>query len=192
MRILRQGLTLGWHNKFTLVLLFLVAYLLLQRLGYLLSAPAILPGEVQTRQPFPIDFMLPDLRDQPIRLSDLHGRVVLLNFWATWCPPCRAEMPSMHALYQEYREQGFEILAISSDVEGKETVAPFVERLGLTFPMLLDPRNVVGTQLGVRGIPTSYVLDKQGRMVGLEIGARDWNKAAMRRLLERLLAEDAA
>jgi peroxiredoxin len=101
-------------------------------------------------------------------------------------------MPSMHALYQEYREKGFEILAISSDVKGKETVAPFIERLGLTFPMLLDPRNVVGTQLGVRGIPTSYVLDKQGRMVGLEIGARDWNKAAMRRLLERLLAEDAA
>jgi len=192
MGILRQGLTLVWREKFTLVLLLLVAYLVLQRLGYLLSAPAISPGEVQTRQPFPIDFRLPDLQDQPIRLSDLRGRVVLLNFWATWCPPCRAEMPSMQTLYQAYREKGLEILAISSDVQGKEIVAPFVERLGLTFPMLLDPRNVVGSQLRVRGIPTSYVLDKQGRVVGLEIGARDWNKAAMRRLLERLLAEDAA
>lgn len=191
MQVLRKSLALVWRDKLTLILLLVVAYLVLQRLGYMLSAPAISPGEVRTRQPFPIDFRLPDLRDQPIRLSDLRGRVVLLNFWATWCPPCRAEMPSMQALYQDYREKGFEILAISSDVKGKETVAPFVERLGLTFPMLLDPRNVVGTQLRVRGIPTSYVLDKQGRIVGLEIGARDWNKAAMRRLLERLLAEDA-
>lgn len=189
MGVLRKSLALVQHNKLIIVLL-VVAYLGLQRLGYLLSAPAISPGEVQTRTSFPIDFTLPDLQGQPIRLSDLHGGVVLLNFWATWCPPCRAEMPSMSALYQEYREKGLEILAISSDVGGKEIVAPFIARLGLTFPVLLDPHNVVSTQLGVRGIPTSYLLDKQGRVVGLEVGARNWNAAKMRRRLEQLLAED--
>jgi peroxiredoxin len=191
MGVLRKGLVLVQRNKLMVVLFCVVAYLALQRLGYLLSAPAITPGEAQARKPFAVDFTLPDLQGNAVRLSDLRGQVVLLNFWATWCPPCRAEMPSMHALYQEYREKGLEILAISSDVRGKEIVAPFIARLGLTFPVLLDPRNVVGSQLWVQGLPTSYVLDKQGRVAGLEIGARDWNKAAIRRLLEQLLAEDA-
>jgi len=190
MVVLRKGLALVWRSKLTLVLFFLVAYLLLQRLGYLLSAPAISPGEAQARKPFAVDFALPDLQGNAVGLSDLRGQVVLLNFWATWCPPCRAEMPSMQALYKDYREKGFTILAISSDVGGKGSVAPFVERLDLTFPVLLDPRSVVGTRLQVLGIPTSYLLDKQGRLAGVEVGARNWNEDKMRRLLDRLLAEE--
>jgi peroxiredoxin len=190
MEVLRQGLVWVWRNKLTVVLLLTIAYLGLQRLGYLLSAPAISPGEAQIREPFPIDFALPDLQDQTIRLSNLRGRVVLLNFWATWCPPCRAEMPSMHALYQDYREKGFGILAISSDAGGKGVVAPFIEERGFTFPVLLDPRNIVGSRLRVLGIPTSYLLDKQGRIAGVEVGARNWNRAKVRQLLDRLLAED--
>lgn len=190
MVVLRKGLALVWRSKLTLVLFFLVAYLLLQRLGYLLSAPAISPGEAQARKPFAADFTLPDLQGNAVGLSDLRGQVVLLNFWATWCPPCRAEMPSMQALYKDYREKGFTILAISSDVEGKGSVAPFVERLDLTFPVLLDPRSVVGTRLQVLGIPTSYLLDKQGRLAGVEVGAQNWNEDKMRRLLDRLLAEE--
>jgi peroxiredoxin len=192
MQVLRKGLAFVWRDKLGVVLLVFVAFLVLQRLGYLLRAPAISSEETQVREAFPIDFALPDLQDQTIRLSDLRGQVVLLNFWATWCPPCRAEMPSMQSLYQDYRGKGFEILAISSDTRGEEVVAPFVDRLGLTFPVLLDPRDSVGTRIGVRGIPTSYLLDKQGRVVGLDIGARDWNKAKVRRLLDRLLAEDGA
>ena len=190
MGALRKSLVLVQRNKLIVVFLFVGAYLALQGQGDRLSAPAISPGEAQSRRPFPMDFTLPDLQDQPIRLSNLRGRVVLLNFWATWCPPCRAEMPAMNALYQEYREKGFAILAISSDTRGKEVVAPFVERLGLTFPVLLDPRNGVGTQLGVQMLPTSYLLDKHGRVVGVELGAQDWNKAAVRQLLDRLLAEE--
>jgi peroxiredoxin len=192
MVVLRKGLALVWRNKLTTILLLVAAYLLLQRLGYLLRAPAIAPEAPQARELFPMDFTLPDLQGQAVRLSELRGQVVLLNFWATWCPPCRAEMPSMNALYKDYREKGFEILAISSDAGSKEIVAPFVEKYGLTFPVLLDPRNVVGSRVGVRGIPTSYLLDKQGRIAGVEVGARNWNRTRGRRLLDRLLAEEGA
>jgi len=96
----------------------------------------------------------------------------------------------MNALYQHYREKGLTILAISSDVQGKEVVAPFVVDYGLTFPILLDQRNTVGTRLGVRGIPTSYLLDKRGRIAGVEVGARNWNGNKVRQLLDRLLAEE--
>ncbi len=190
MGILRKGLALVWRDKLTTVLLLIVAFLVLQRFGYFLRTPAITPGEAQTREAFPLEFTLPDLEGQVIRLSDLRGQVVLLNFWATWCPPCRAEMPSMQALYQEYREQGLSILAISSDVGGKDRVASFIEKRGFSFPVLLDPRNVVGTRVRVGGIPTSYLLDKQGRVVGRDVGARNWNSAKMRRRIDQLLAEE--
>jgi peroxiredoxin len=175
--------------KVTAVLLLVGAYLVLQWFASLPKAPAIEPEPAQAREPFPVDFTLPDLQGNAVRLSDLLGKVVLLNFWATWCYPCRIEMPSMQALYQDFRDQGFTILAISSDVQGEDIVAPFVAEYGLTFPVLLDPDNVVGTRLRVQGIPMSYLLDRHGRIAGTEIGAKNWHSAAMRRLLESLLAE---
>lgn len=171
------------------VLLLVGAYLLLQHIASLPQAPTGTPEATQTRKPFPVDFALPDLQERTIRLSDLRGQVVLVNFWATWCYPCRTEMPSMHALYQDYRPKGFEILAIASDVRGKDIVAPFIEEYRFTFPVLVDAQNVVGTRLLVQGIPTSYLLDKQGRIAGLEMGAKNWNSAKFRRLLDDLLAE---
>ena len=179
----RKGLTL------TAVLLVAGAYLLLQRLTSQPQAPAITLTAAQARQPFPVDVALPDLQGHTMRLAYRRGQVVLINFWATWCYPCRVEMPSMQALYQDYGEKGFEILAISIDVQGKVVVVPFVEDYGLTFPILLDPENAVSTMLQVRGIPTSYLLDKWGRVAGVAIGARDWNSNTMRRLLDQLLAE---
>ncbi len=190
MKILRKTLSVLWRNKFTTVLLLLAMYLLLQRMGYLLSAPAISAGEARERLPFSVDFTLPDLDGKSVRLSDLRGRVVLINFWATWCPPCRAEMPSMNDLYKDYRDKGLEILAISIDVDGRRVVAPFVEKYGLTFPVLLDPKMDVGSRIQVRGIPSTYLLDKQGRVAGLEVGPRDWNRSSLRRLLDELLAEE--
>ena len=190
MKILRKTLSVLWRNKLTTALLLLAIYLLLQRMGYLLSAPAISPGEARERPPFSVDFTLPDLDGKSVRLSDLRGRVVLINFWATWCPPCRAEMPSMNDLYKDYRDKGLEILAISTDVDGRRVVAPFVEKYGLTFPVLLDPKMDVGSGIQVRGIPSTYLLDKQGRVAGLEVGARDWNRSSLRRILDELLAEE--
>jgi peroxiredoxin len=100
-------------------------------------------------------------------------------------------MPSMQALYTAYRAQGFIVVAIATDPGGRDTVAPFVQQYGLTVPVLLDPHNTVGERLQVAGIPTSYVLDKQGRIVSVEVGKRHWNRQEFRRLLERLLAESA-
>ena len=164
-------------------------YLFLQWLASRPPMPATTPETPQRRQTFPVDFTLPDLQGRPMRLSDLHGQVVLVNLWATWCYPCRLEIPSMHALYQDYRPRGFEILAIASDLQGTAVVAPFVAEYGLTFPVLVDPHNVVGTRLLVQGIPTSYLLDKQGRIAGLERGSKNWNSAKFRQLLDSLLAE---
>jgi len=137
-----------------------------------------------------VDFVLPDLQGSLVRLSDLRGRPVLINIWATWCYPCRAEMPSINALYQDYQAKGLAIVAVATDREGKPIVAPFLQAYRLTFPVLLDPQNMLGAQLQVSGLPTSYVLDKRGRIVGFEIGARDWNSHQVRRRLDQLLAED--
>jgi peroxiredoxin len=96
----------------------------------------------------------------------------------------------MNALYKDYSAKGLAMVAIATDTGGKAVVAPFIQAHGLTFPVLLDPQNLVGTQLQVPGIPTSYLLDKRGRVVGLVTGARDWNNRQTRYLVEQLLAEE--
>jgi len=155
-----------------------------------LGGPAIALPTPQERAPFTVDFILPDIQGNLVRLSDLRGRPVLINLWATWCYPCRAEMPSMNALYQDYRAKGLAMVAIATDVGGKSVVTPFLQAYGLTFPVLLDPQNMLGAQLQVPGLPTSYLLDKRGRIVGSQIGAVDWNSRPIRHLLDQLLAED--
>jgi cytochrome c biogenesis protein CcmG/thiol:disulfide interchange protein DsbE len=143
------------------------------------------------RVPFTVDFPLPDVQGHVVRLSDLRGRPVLLNFWATWCSPCREEMPSMNALYKDYQAKGLAMVAIAIDDGGKRVVAPFIQAYGLTFPVLLDPQNMLGTRLQMLGIPTSYLLDKRGRIaIDFASGARNWNTRTMRHLVEQLLAEE--
>lgn len=176
--------------KIAALIVLIAAYFILQFFASQPKAPDIAPEAPQTRKPFPVEFSLPDVHGQTIRLADLRGQVVLVNFWATWCYPCRAEMPSMEALYQDYRSKGFTIVAISSDMQGHDVVAPFVREYKLTFPVLLDPQNVVGTRLQVRGIPMSYLLDKQGRLAGMELGAKNWNSPKMRQLIDQLLDEN--
>ena len=179
------------RRKLAAGLLLFAAVGVLQYIASLPIAPAITPETARARKLFPLDFTLPDLQGNAVRLSDLRGKVVLINFWATWCYPCRTEMPSLEALYQDYWDQGFEILAIAIDVQGKAVVVPFVEAFKLTFPVLLAPHNDVGTRLQVSGIPTSYLLDKHGRIATREVGPRDWNSQKMRRLLDQLLREEA-
>ncbi len=138
------------------------------------------------------DFALPDLAGQAVRLSALRGRVVLLNLWTTWCPPCREEMPSMERLYQQLRDRGFVILAISQDEGGAKVVEPFVRTLGLTFPVLIDPEHQVGDRLRVWGYPESFLIDREGRVVERVIGPRDWAAPEQVAALERLLDAPAA
>jgi thiol-disulfide isomerase/thioredoxin len=175
--------------KIIAVVLLIGAYIVLHHLASRPKSPAIALKDARARKSFPVDFALPDVPGNTVRLIDFRGRVVLVNFWATWCSPCRTEMPSMQALYQEYAAQGFTILAIASDVQGREIVAPFVQAYKLSFPVLLDPQNTVGTTLQIHGIPMSYLLDKQGRIAGMEMGARNWHSPTIRQRIDTLLAE---
>jgi peroxiredoxin len=161
----------------------------LQRQGFFLRGPATETTHPTSRTLVAPDFALPDLKGNVQRLSDFRGKVVLLNFWATWCPPCRAEMSSMEILYQAYHDQGFEVLAVASDVQGAAIVQPFMEPYRLSFPALLDTSGWVNGMYGVRSIPTSYLLDRQGQVVSREFGARNWANAEARALIASLLNE---
>jgi peroxiredoxin len=135
------------------------------------------------------DFALADLSGRAIRLSSLRGKVVLVNLWATWCPPCRDEMPSMERLYQRFRDRGMELLAVSQDDAGaRQKVADFVQDLGVTFPVLLDPEREVGSRYGVWGYPETFVLDREGRVVERVIGPRAWDSPEQIAAIEALLA----
>lgn len=116
------------------------------------------------------DFTLSDLQGKVWHLRDLQGRVVLVNFWATWCPPCRKEMPDLEALYDRYKDQGFLVLAISDEEAAK--VSPFIAERKISYPVLLDPGRKVNEALYVSGIPKSFVYDREGKMVAQSIDMR--------------------
>lgn len=115
------------------------------------------------------DFTLTDLHGKSIHLADLRGQVVLINVWATWCPPCRAEMPMIQAAYAQYGAQGFTVLAVNQR-EDQQTVAAYMQQNGLTFPALLDVDANVGTLYQARALPSSFFIDKTGVIRGVYRG----------------------
>lgn len=133
-----------------------------------------------------VDFKLKDLSGRDVSLSDFKGKVVFLNFWATWCGPCRLEMPSMQELYTLLKHRGFEIVAVNLQEHG-EMVQRFVDELGLTFTVLLDSYGRVGSMYGARSIPTTYIIDREGNVVAGSLGAREWNTQSYIDLFDRLL-----
>jgi peroxiredoxin len=135
------------------------------------------------------DFTLTTLEGQPTQLRDFRGKLVLLNFWATWCAPCLHEMPSMERLYQTFKQTEFVLLAVSMDRQGDDVARPFVDTLQLTFPVLLDPVSEVGRHYGVRGLPTTYLIAPDGRLIGAVIGARDWSRTEAKALIAGLLRQ---
>ena len=122
-----------------------------------------------------------------VNLSDYKGKVVLLNFWATWCFPCRKEMPSMQELYQIFKDRNFEILAVNMDKFGKEKVISFVSNYGLTFPILLDKELKTALIYEVRNIPTSYIIDKNGIIKDKIIGGIHWTAPKIVNEIETLM-----
>jgi len=120
------------------------------------------------------NFTLPDLDDKMVSLADYKGRVVLINIWATWCPPCVKEMPSMEKLYRELKDEGFEILAVSIDVSGAKAVLPFMKKHKLSFPALIDTKGAINNLYQTTGVPESFIIDKDGIIVEKIIGPRDW------------------
>lgn len=138
------------------------------------------------------DFHLPLLNGGEMGLSELRGRVVLINFWATWCTPCRVEMPAMEMLYQDFRNKGLEILAVSIDIAGESEIHPFVQELNLTFPVLLDSEFLVEEAYEVRVVPTSFLIDRKGMVVDRFLGAKDWYDAESRFLVRQLLEAEGS
>lgn len=120
------------------------------------------------------DFTFPGLDGKTVSLSDYKGKVVLVNIWATWCPPCVDEMPSMEKLYHKFKGENFEILAVSIDESGLKAVAPFMKKSGLTFPALIDSEGAIKTVYGITGIPESFIIDKQGFLIKKIVGPVNW------------------
>ncbi len=134
------------------------------------------------------DFTLKNLEGNEVTLQDYRGKVVFLNFWATWCGPCRMEMPSMEKLWQEFKEEEFVILAIDIR-ERPEKVMSFVIEESLSFPVLLDETGQLAGAYGIRGIPTTFFLNPEGEIVGKAVGARDWAVENSFELVRELLLE---
>lgn len=135
-----------------------------------------------------VDFELEDLNGKKVQMSDFKGKVIFLNFWATWCGPCRSEMPSMEKLYNALKNKGLVMLAINLQ-EDKKKVAAFMNSNKLTFPVLLDTTGKIGSIYGARNIPTTYLFDKSGFAVFGTAGAREWNDDQHMEIFRHLLEE---
>ncbi|MBI4489803.1 MAG: TlpA family protein disulfide reductase, partial [Deltaproteobacteria bacterium] len=131
------------------------------------------------------DFTLKDLQGNRISLRDLRGKVIFLNFWATWCPPCRLEMPTMEELHKEFGSQGLVILAVNHR-EDAEDIKPFYKQHQLTFTTLLDEEGKVFDLYSAWSLPTTYLIDKKGKMVGKVVGYRDWHSEQARSFFRQL------
>jgi len=167
-----------WGPPFGFLLIALAAALYYQQ------------NQASSRSGFPApDFTLKDLDGRPYRLSDLRGKIVFLNVWATWCAPCRFEMPSMEALHRRLHGDDFAMLAISEDEDGAAAVRPFVQQMGLTFPVLLDSEGTVPPRYGVTGFPETFVIDREGRVIQHFIGPADWESSTAIEFFEHLMNE---
>ena len=132
------------------------------------------------------EIALGTLEGKKISLKDFRGKVVLLNFWASWCVPCREEMPAMEKLYQEYKEKNFVILAVAVK-DSKQDTLNFVKELKLTYPIALDPEAKVGQEYGAWGLPVTYLIGPKGEALARGWGPADWYGSAARKLIKDLL-----
>jgi peroxiredoxin len=134
------------------------------------------------------DFTVKRLDGTEVSLASLKGKVVMVNFWATWCPPCRGEMPDIEKLYAKTKGLPFEILAISSQ-ESSGTVSGFLKSNKYTFPIYLDSSGSVSRKYGISAIPTTYIIDAEGKMVARMVGAYDYDSAAFESAIKALIGK---
>ncbi|MDP3023971.1 MAG: TlpA disulfide reductase family protein [candidate division Zixibacteria bacterium] len=135
------------------------------------------------------DFTLKDLNGVEKSLKEFRGKVVLLNFWATWCSPCRIEIPSMVKLYKKYKDRGLEIIGVNLDKLGRSGVEQFSKEYNISFPVLLDPAGEVGTNYGIVALPTTFILDRKGKILERVTGGLDWTTEENLKKFETILAE---
>jgi peroxiredoxin len=137
------------------------------------------------------DFELQDMDDEKVKLTDYRGMVVLLNFWATWCPPCIREMPSMERLQQKVDAEGFKVIAVNQ-MEDADEVFAFTGQLEVdpTFEILFDKNSKVSQDYAVRGLPTTYLIDKEGKIRYRAVGGREFDHAEVIKIIKQLIAEE--
>jgi len=137
----------------------------------------------------PVEVTLPDLSGRQVSLSDFKGKILFVNFWATWCPPCREEMPSMQKLHARLKDKDFLMVAIDLQ-ESAEPVKKFLNEYELTFMTLLDSKGETGPLFGINSIPTTLIMDKNGMIIGVAMGPRDWASKKSIALFEHLIAQE--
>jgi peroxiredoxin len=164
---------------------WLLAVGLLAAAAWMFAASESVAPPIETGAAAP-EFRLPRLGGGEIALQGLRGKVVLLNFWATWCAPCEQEMPAMQRLYAKLAPRGFELVAISVD-DDAAGVARYRERLGLRFPIALDARKDAAARYQSFRYPESFLVDREGTLVARYIGERDWDAPEYTSRIERLL-----
>jgi peroxiredoxin len=144
-----------------------------------------------SRPTMPPDFNGRTADGSDLSLASLKGKVVLLNFWATWCLECRPEMPAFERLHREFSAQGLAVVGINAREE-TSTIRKYAKELGLTFPLISDPTGKINSAYGVIGLPTTFLIARDGRAVALAIGPKEWSRKPARALIQALLAEPAA
>ncbi len=120
-------------------------------------------------------FTLQTLDGHEVTLDDFRGNYLLVNFWATWCGPCKVEMPSLELLYRKFKERNLKVIAVSNDIFGVQVVEPYIQAHNFTFTVGLDPKLKVSNQFGVISLPTTFLIDPQGQIIGVLIGAENWS-----------------
>ena len=141
--------------------------------------------EMKDRSPAP-QFTLTNPTGKKVALNDFRGKLVLLNFWATWCAPCREEMPAMERVYHRFKDKGFVILGVNVK-DDKKSALSFLKELKITFPILLDPDGQVGLLYGAWGLPVTYLIDSKGTALARAWGPADWDSPGARQLIAELL-----
>jgi thiol-disulfide isomerase/thioredoxin len=164
-------------------------------LAAVLATAAVVSAEEAQLKPWrgkaTLELAGPNLQGGKVDLRDLRGRVVIVNFWATWCEPCREEMPSLERLRAKLAGKPFEVLAVNYG-ESREKVAGFLQREFVDLPIVLDTQKDLGRSWDVGGLPMTFVVDARGRVRYSVFGMRDWSDAKVQGLVERLMAEAAS